>query len=335
MRVCFFAKVRDKSLLDRTEFYRQDIDILRDLGFEVVLATHWWEIPLDVDFYFIWWWQWGFLPMLKNVFRRRPCLVTGVFDFRWPVGRFDYFNRPGWQQWLMRYALKRADVNVFVSQLEYREVSQALAVANPLYIPLVVDAEVFRQGTEPRQNFALTVASMNRGNALRKCIPEIIRAVPLVKSKYPALRFIIAGEKGGDYPSLEKLARELGVLQDVEFPGVISREQKIDLMQRCKMYISPSWYEGFGLTILEAMSCGAPVISSPVGAVPEVVGEAGLLVDGTSPEAIAAAVVQYMEDAALREEIGRRGRLRAVTKFPYSRRKQELKKVISMILGRS
>jgi glycosyltransferase involved in cell wall biosynthesis len=335
MRVCFFARVRDKSLLERLEFYKQDIDILRELGYEVAIATRWREIRTEVDLYFIWWWQWAFLPMWKSFFRRRPCLVTGTFDFKWAVGRGDYIHRPAWQQWLMRYALQRAAANVFVSELECREISRALKVTNPLYIPHVVDTEIFRPGTQPRQDFALTVASMSGGNSLRKCIPEIIRAVPLVKSKYPALRFIIAGEKGSDFPALEKMAGELGVMDRVEFPGVVSREQKIDLMQRCKMYISPSWYEGFGLTILEAMSCGAPAISSPVGAVPQVVGEAGLLVNGTSPEAIAAAVVQYMEDDVLREEIGRRGRLRAVTKFPYSRRKQELKKVISMILARS
>jgi glycosyltransferase involved in cell wall biosynthesis len=332
MRVCFFARVRDRSLLDRVEFYKQDIDILRALGYEVAIATRWREIPLDVDFYFIWWWQWGFLPMLKNIFRRRPCLVTGVFDFRWPLGAGDYFHRPAWQQWLMRYALKRAAVNVFVSEVEYREVSQALVVANPLYIPLVVDTEVFRQGTESRQNFALTVASMNRGNSFRKCVPEIVRTIPLVRQKHPEMRFVIAGEKGSEFPALEKLARELGVREQVEFPGVITREHKIDLMQRCKLYISPSWYEGFGLTILEAMSCGAPVISSPVGAVPEVVGDAGLLVDGTSPEAIAAAVNRYLEDDALREELGRRARRRAQAVFPFSRRKQDLERVISEML---
>ena len=335
MRVCFFAKVSDRNLLDRMEFYKQDIDILRDLGFEVVLSTCWREIPVNVDFYFIWWWQWSFLPMWKSVFRRRPCLVTGTFDFKWPVGGGDYFHRPAWQQWLIRYALKRAAANVFVSELEFREVSRALKVTNPVYIPHVVDAEIFRPGTQPRQDFILAVAWMNGGNALRKCIAEIIKTIPLVRLKHPDLRFVIAGEKGSDFPALEKLARELGVMDRVEFPGVITREQKIDLMQRCKVYLAPSRYEGFGLAILEAMNCGAPVISSPVGAVPEVVGDAGLLVDGTSPEAIAAAVNRYLADDALREEVGRRARLRAESVFPYSRRKRELERVISGILGKA
>jgi len=320
--------------LERHEFYKQDIDILRDLGFEVVVATRWREIPLDVDFYFIWWWQWGFLPMLKSFLRRRPCLITGTFQFRSGFGD-DYQHRPGWQQWLMRYALKRAAANVFVSQLEYREVSRALKVTNPLYIPHVVDTAVYREGTQPREDFILAVAWMNRGNSLRKCVPEIIKTIPLVHLEHPVMRFVIAGEKGSDFPALEKLAKELGVMDRVEFPGVISREKKIDLMQRCKIYLSPSRHEGFGLAILEAMSCGAPVISSPVGAVAEVVGDAGLLVDGTSPQVIAAAVNRYLADDALREEAGRRGRLRAETEFPYARRKRDLEKVISSLLGKA
>jgi len=104
MKVCFFARMPGKTLalrlseLDCCEFYKQDIDILRTLGFEVVIATRWHEIALNVDFYFIWWWQWGFLPMLKNVFRRRPCLITGTFDFRWPIGGRDYFHRSAWHR---------------------------------------------------------------------------------------------------------------------------------------------------------------------------------------------------------------------------------------------
>jgi glycosyltransferase involved in cell wall biosynthesis len=335
MRVCFFARVDDRSLLERLEFYKQDIDILRQLGYEVVIATRWREIPLDVELYFIWWWQWGFLPMWKSLFRPRPCLITGTFDYRWTVGKADYFHRPCWQQWLMRYALRRADANVFVSQLEFREIGRGLRVTNPVYSPHVVDTDLFRPATQPRENFALTVATMDRGNSFRKCFPEIIRAIPLVRAKNPDFRFILAGQKGSDYPTLENLARELKIMDYVEFPGVISRERKIDLMQRCKIYVSPSWYEGFGLTVLEAMSCGAPVVSSPVGAVPEVVGDTGLLVDGTSPEAIAGAVNSYLADDALREEMGRRGRLRAETEFPYARRKRDLEKVISSLLRKA
>jgi glycosyltransferase involved in cell wall biosynthesis len=341
MRVCFFARVLPKSsravrleALQRAEFYKQDIDILRHLGFEVTIATAWAEIPSDVDFYFVWWWQWGFMPMWKNGLPRKPCLITGVFDFQWTSGRGDYFHRSPWQRWLMRYALKRAAANIFISQLEYREVSQAFEVNNPSYIPLVVDTQTFCPTAQPREDFALAIGRMDQGNTVRKCFPELLRAIPLIRTCHPRMRFVIAGYKGNDFPKLDLLAHQLGVTQFVEFPGAIPREKKIELMQRCKVFLSPSRHEGFGLAILEAMSCGAPVVSSPVGAVPEVVSDGGLLVDGTSPEAIAAAVNRYLADDALREEVGHRARLRAERVFPYSRRKRDLERVISGILGK-
>lgn len=331
MRVCFFARVANRELLRRVEFYKQDIDILRELGHEVDIATNWAEIPLDVDFYFVWWWQWGFLPLVKSAFSRKPCLITGVFDFRWPSG-IDYLHRPAWQQWIMRNSLKKANANVFISEYEFREVTSALKVTNPLYIPMVVDTDIYREVGVPREDLVFTIAWMNGGNSIRKCVPEILRAIPLILHRHPNLRFVIAGEQGSDYPGLEALVRELGITGNVEFPGVILKQRKIELMQRCKLYLSPSRYEGFGLAILEAMSCGAPVISSPVGSVPEVVGDAGLLVDGTSPNAIAEAVDCYMKDAALLDKMGRRARLRAESRFPYARRKRELEKALSELV---
>jgi glycosyltransferase involved in cell wall biosynthesis len=313
------------------EYYRQDIDILRDLGFEVVLATRWREVPSDVDLYFVWWWHWGFLPMSRNL-RKRPCLITGTLDLSSPLAN-GYYQRPWWHRCLMRYALKNASANVFISARECEGVGRALKVTKPSYVPEGVDTDVYREGNGPREDYVLTVSKMiYRTNTDRKCIPEIIRAIPLIHAEHPKTRFIIAGEKGGDYARIEVLAQQLGVAEYVEFSGVISRDKKIRLMQRCKVYLSPSRYEGFGLAILEAMSCGAAVVSSPAGAVPEVVGDAGLLVDGSSPEAIAAAVNRYLGDESLRREMGIGARLRAETAFPVSRRKRELEQVIAGIL---
>ena len=334
MRVCFFAKVKERELIDRMEFYKQDVDILHDLGFDVVISTNWREIPTNVDFYFIWWWTWAFLPITKSAITRQPCLVTGIFDFRSPTGD-DFFHRPLWERWLMRYTLKRAQTNVFASQLEYRAVSTTLPVTNPVYIPLVVDTSLFAPGAGPRENFVLTVARMNGGNSARKRVAEAIRSIPAVHAPHPEMRFVIAGEKGSDYETLARAVDELGLAGCVEFPGVISREKKIELMQRCKVYLSPSRYEGFGLAILEAMSCGAPVVSSPVGEVPEVVADAGLLVDGSSPEAIAAAVNRYLDDDRLRGQMSQRARQRAETVFPRSRRKRELEKAITEMLAKN
>ena len=95
-------------------------------------------------------------------------------------------------------------------------------------------------------------------------------------------------------------------------------------MQECVVYLQPTRYEGFGLAILEAMSCGAPVITSPKGAVPEVVGDTALFVDGTSPSSIAEGLLQYLDDPSLRDQMSRRARARAVERFPYAERRDKM-----------
>jgi glycosyltransferase involved in cell wall biosynthesis len=161
----------------------------------------------------------------------------------------------------------------------------------------------------------------------------VIAAAPIIHQRHPEVLIIIAGEKGTYYPVLQSMAKELGAEGYVEFPGIISMERKVELMQRCKVYLQPSRHEGFGLAILEAMSCGAPVVTCPVGAVPEVVGDAGLFAPANSPAEIAGAVTKLLNDPVLRKDLSRRARLRAESVFSFERRKQELGKIIDEVLA--
>jgi len=331
-QVCFYAPVSDLRIIERVEFYKQDIDILRALGYEVTIATRWNHIPWNADLYFVWWWTWAFLPLLKARIRHRPVLITGTFDYRCPVPGKDYYRRPWWQRYLLWYSLSHASANVFVSYTEYYALKKELQVPNAYFIPHVLDPNTYTLSLSQREELVLTIAWMQKSNVERKCVSEVIQAIPLVLRQHPHARFIIAGEQGDAYPSLCALVEQLGIEDVVDFPGVISKERKIDLLQRCEVYLQPSIYEGFGLAILEAMSCGAAVVSSPAGAVQEVVGDTGLLVDGRSPEAIAAAVNQLLDDAALRERLGQKARQRVEQLFSLERRKDALRHIIDTLL---
>ena len=103
-------------------------------------------------------------------------------------------------------------------------------------------------------------------------------------------------------------------------------------MQRCAVYLQPSRFEGFGLAILEAMSCGAAVVTTSAGAVPEVVGDTGIEVEAGSPESIAREVSRLLADEPLRTQLGENARSRAETVYPYARRKQDLQNVIEGLL---
>jgi glycosyltransferase involved in cell wall biosynthesis len=331
-RACFFARVADPDVLQRVDFYRQDIECLQALGFEVTIATRWSEVPTDADLYFIWWWTWAFVPLSKSLLARRPAIVTGVFDYRWDTGlRGDYFSRPWWQRLLLRFALRAADANVFCNEVEHRDVVAGLKVTNPVLIPLTVDTDRYSPTAAPREDLVLTVALSDELNAKRKCLPEIIEAMPLILERYPAARFVIAGKKGTYLPELERRVAELGLSDRVDFPGIVSEERKIELMRCAKVYLQPTRYEGFGLAQAEAMSCGAAVVSSPAGAVPEVVGDAGILVEPV-PAKLADAVVRLLQDDALRQRLGERAAARIRARYGRARRLEGLARVIGALL---
>jgi glycosyltransferase involved in cell wall biosynthesis len=329
---CFFARVRDRAVLETTEFYAQDLQILDRLGFETRVATRWGEIPWGCDLYFVWWWSWSFLPMIKARLRGRPVVVSGVIDQQL------HSRRSRAQRWVFRRNFMAADWNVVISEHEYRWLAGEFGgPRNMSYIPLGVDSGRYSPGPQPRGDFCFTVCWMKRSNAVRKSMFELVRAVPLVRARVPGMRFLIAGSPEDGGPELQDLARRLGVGDAVEFLGRVGTAEKVRLMQTCQIYLQPTRFEGFGMALAEAMSCGAPVVTSPGGSVKEVVGECGVYVDGTSPESIAEGVVALAGDPGRRRELSAAGRRRVQKRFPLDRRYEAMAEVVDSVLagGRS
>jgi glycosyltransferase involved in cell wall biosynthesis len=337
-RVCFFVRTNDRTILERVEFYRQDLEALGQLDIDLQIATTWGELRQPADLYYIWWWNWAFLPLLAARWFRKPSLITGVLDLQNPQKGFGWYTRPLWERSLMRSAARGTTLNVFVSQMERGGCDREFGLTNSTYVPLGVDTARYTPRPESpapasEPPFILAVAWLHSDNAYRKGIHAIVRATPALLRAQPDLRVVIAGKHGSGVPELQALARELGVEQAIEFPGTITAEHKIDLMQRCAVYLQPSLFEGFGLAILEAMSCGAAVVASPNGSIPEVVGDAGLFVDRENPDEIAAAVIGLLQSPARRAALGRKARQRAESEFPLARRQRGIVEIVERLLS--
>lgn len=330
-RAVFFAKVHDPDVLARNEFYATDIRILKDLGYEVTIATDPKWVP-GADLYFVWWWTWAFFPLLHARARRKPIVIAGVFDHVLADGSLESFpRRPRWHQWMIRQALQHADANVFTSQIEYDHVVKAFAVTRPSFSYCVVDSQFYEPCPGAKEPFFLTVCWLNALNPIRKSVAETIRAVAQVHDRYPDYQLLIVGEQLDGYLPLAKLVEELGAGGYIKFLGVISRERKRELMQRCTAYLQPTRVEGFGLAIAEAMCCGAPVITSPVGSVPEVVGDFATWCDSTRPESIAAGIIDLLEHPEQAQRHAAEGPLRIREMFSYEKRKRDLAQVLGSL----
>lgn len=108
-----------------------------------------------------------------------------------------------------------------------------------------------------------------------------------------------------------------GVTPLVHFTGLVPEEKLPSLYRGAEALVFPSLYEGFGLPLLEAMACGTPVVTSNVAAMPEVAGDAALLVDPTSVEQIAVAMKRIVSDTSLRHQLRESGLSRAA-QFPWA-----------------
>lgn len=148
------------------------------------------------------------------------------------------------------------------------------------------------------------------GQVTRRKGPDlVVEAMPLVLDRQPEASFVFVGHNPAGQADLQERARELGVAQHLHFLGQVSEEEKIALLRQCDAYVLPTRYEGFGLPLLEAMACGAPVVSSDIPVVDEIVchGENGLLIARGDSQALGQAILRLAEDAALRQHLAAGG----------------------------
>ena len=152
----------------------------------------------------------------------------------------------------------------------------------------------------------------------RKNITALIKAFSLLKQDYKLSRkLVIAGGKGWLFEEIFRLVESLNLNQDVIFTGYVPDAELPLLYNGAGVFVYPSLYEGFGLPPLEAMACGTPVVTSSVSSVPEVVGDAGLMVEPLNVEALSEAIYRVLNDPQLAAELSAKGIERA-QKFSWA-----------------
>ena len=334
MKIAYCVYGVDDHTIYRTEFYRQDLEILRSLGHDVDIV----HSPLRLrgyDLAVVWWWNymalWG--PAAKLM--RLPLLVTGVYD---PLKVREW---PWWKRTTLKFGSRFGDLNVLISNFELHEIGNLAAFrkGSERLSLLVVDTDTYRPGPpgvrrdEPFTVF--NVAWQRLTNAKRKMIFELLEAFTRLHREFPDTRLTLAGPPEDGGAVLEARARELGVRDAVDFPGELTLEQKIAEMQRCSLYCQVSEYEGFGLATAEAMACGAPVLVSRVGAVPEVVGDAGFYANEVSVDGIWRGLRERYLDREGTRAMAARARERVERHLSRARRAADFRGYIEELTGKS
>jgi len=265
--------------------------------------------------------NWSF-PFRKKV----PTILTVhdviPFTFREAMGFFTnlFLYRPG-----MRTACRLSDAIVTVSEFSKRDIVERLGVPAD---KIRVIPNGLREPTEPdealdgaldrrwglREGFVLNVGGIHE----RKNIVRLIHAFSrLVRQHCYAGKLVITGSVSG-VPYRVRMKRlcdatvtETGLEGRVVFTGFIPDRELDSLLLRADLLVYPSLYEGFGIPVLEAMRAGTPVITSDLTAMPEIVGDAAILIDPCSIDEMVSAMSRLLQEGELRRELIQKGLERA------------------------
>lgn len=168
--------------------------------------------------------------------------------------------------------------------------------------------------------FVLTVGVIQP----RKNLPRLLEAFSILKAETDLPhRLVITGKYGWKESPIEKLAADLNLTNNVILTGYVPYEDLPLIYNAADVFVYPSVYEGFGLPPLEAMACGTPVITGSLSSLPEVVGDAGIMVNPYDPKAFAVAMENILTDESLRQDLSRRGLLRSRL-FTWHRMAEEM-----------
>ncbi|MBV9769708.1 MAG: glycosyltransferase family 4 protein, partial [Bryobacterales bacterium] len=197
------------------------------------------------------------------------------------------------------------------------------AVSRVFFEPVAPNEQASREFSELRgERFVLLPGGLHH----RKNADLVLRAWPILRDRMPDLKLVIAGHNDPSYlPAAQRLGRSLILA------GFVEDQQLRALYHSAQAVWFPSHYEGFGMPVLEAMACGAPVVASNNTAIPEISGDAALLVSPHSPDDNVEALEAVVNDGALRESLGKKGRKRAEP-FTWAASAAELHAVYSELV---
>lgn len=182
----------------------------------------------------------------------------------------------------------------------------------------------FAEQTNLPEKFFLAVGTLEP----RKNYLNLIRAFKHVHHEYPHCHLVIVGKHGWDYEEIYELINKFYLGTHVHLLGYLSGKSLVGLYNLAAALVFPSYYEGFGMPVLEAMQCGCPVIASYSSSMPEVSGEAALLVNPESVDQITGAMMQVLKNEELREKLHGKGLLQA-RKFSWEKSAEKLKKILA------
>ncbi len=248
----------------------------------------------------------------------RDIAVKSVRSFWKKIKYMRWYSFIGMQK---RVAKKFRHI-ITVSECTKKDISREFGISPQRFhvVPNGIDTEIFHPipGISREKNRIIVT---NSADTPLKGLYYLLHSIAKI-SKMRDIKLVVIGtpkRNGG----VVKLIQRLGIGDCIKFTGRITNKEFVRQYAKATMAVVPSVYEGFGLPAGEAMACGVPVISTNGGALPEVMGDAGILVPPADPDALARAVLKLMDNPGLSRKLGMAGYRRVLENFTWEKAAQK------------
>lgn len=220
-----------------------------------------------------------------------------------------------WQ--IQKNILKFVDHIITISESSKKDIIKIIGVpAEKITVTYLAAGSDYKDLKIKRENFVLYIGDINPN----KNLLSLFKAIALSKNE----RLVLVGKAILENAEIKKEISILGIEDRVKFTGYISEKEKIILINKAKVYVQPSIYEGFGLPVLEAMACGTPVICGKNSSLPEIAGDAATYTDILNPHDLVDKIVNVK---------GTGKEISQAAKFSWEKTAQETYEVYQKILA--
>ena len=235
----------------------------------------------------------------------RVCSIMdlGYLKFSAQFKKSDFWQLTIWSAWSIFISKTIIAISNSTKKdivRHYPFASDKVAVTHLAYDSKLFNMEVSKEDVRRVQDKYSIVSGVNEYllylGTLKpsKNVEGLIEAYARIVDRYPKFGLVIGGKKGWLYETIFEKVKDLGLENKVVFTDFVAEEDKPALIAGAKAFILPSFWEGFGLDVLNAMACGVPVIVSNVGSLPEVAEDAGIYVDPYDVDSIADAISKVL-----------------------------------------
>lgn len=249
-------------------------------------------------------------PLIKMKCKRVITIHDLTF-FIYP--KLHTFVKRHFFKWFTRQSCKTNNILICVSESTAKDLDKFIPKSQDIriVIPLAVSSNYNLNNNVLNQyginsEYILFIGTLEP----RKNIDKLIEAYSRCNNK-DKYKLVIVGKKGWYYDSIFEKIKEFGLENQVIFTGFVTENDKWNLLHNATLFVYPSYYEGFGLPILEAMIMGIPVITSNISSMPEVAGNAAVLINPNDIEEISTSIDSVLDDKSMQNRMKELGIMQA------------------------